>query len=77
MKLVDDRVVSAAKDDDELFNGDGSVPVARLGRRAGRVLDALPFQVEWLLRRARLLRGRLHLAGSGARDRCLLRMRTH
>ena len=68
MKFVDDRVVSAAKDNDELFNGDGSVPVAGLGRRAGRVLDALPFQVERLLRRARLLlRGRLHLRQVAAR----------
>ena len=61
MELVDDRVVSSSKDDDELFDSDRPVAVTQLGRGACRVLDALPLQVEELLGWAsRLVRGRLH-----------------
>ena len=61
MELIDDRVVSSSKDDDELFDGDRPVAMARLGRGSCRVLDALPLQVEGLLGRAsHLVRGRLH-----------------
>ena len=44
MQLIDDAFIAAAKDDDEVFDGDGAMAVTRARRWTRRRRRPLPFQ---------------------------------